>query len=328
MICPKCEFAQPDGHSECLRCGVIFSKIGSEAGKSPREPVAEEGAQAESPASSRLHGTLPEIYDGSTSTPGPVTEAPGELARVTPIDREGRIAWAIGLVSSALILAVPFTRFVVSYLGVLVHELGHSAASWIFGYPAIPAFDFTYGGGVSISFERNRGLVLAIVALWGFLLWFYRGVPRMLGLLAALFGLWVLLAATPLHEALGIAMGHGAELLIAGIFLYRAASGSGCQVPQVERPLYAMLGWFLVLEQSWFAWGLLTDPGKRQLYADAKGGGHWMDFSRLALDYVHVPLETVAGAFLLCCLLTPLAAWVLLRHGRRLLRWGVRWLAR
>ena len=29
MICPKCNFQQPDGNSECLNCGVIFAKIHS-----------------------------------------------------------------------------------------------------------------------------------------------------------------------------------------------------------------------------------------------------------------------------------------------------------
>ncbi len=27
MICPKCDFEQPDGNGECLRCGVIFARI-------------------------------------------------------------------------------------------------------------------------------------------------------------------------------------------------------------------------------------------------------------------------------------------------------------
>jgi hypothetical protein len=27
MICPKCDFQQPDGTSECLNCGVIFAKV-------------------------------------------------------------------------------------------------------------------------------------------------------------------------------------------------------------------------------------------------------------------------------------------------------------
>jgi rubredoxin len=37
MICPKCEFDQPDHHYECLRCGVIFAKL---EGKASAPPVS------------------------------------------------------------------------------------------------------------------------------------------------------------------------------------------------------------------------------------------------------------------------------------------------
>lgn len=317
MQCPKCDFEQPEDYPECLRCGVIFAKLG------------------ETPEPSRLDANLPEVYEEPFEEtlyepPPPVESARDADDKPPPlgeVDREGRIALMVGLGLGAVLLAIPFFRFVLSYLGVLVHELGHTVVSWIFGYPAVPAFDFTYGGGVSISFDRHGGLVLAILAGWGFLFWFYRNFPRMLGFLGSLFAIWVLLAVTPLHEVLGIAMGHGAELVLAAVFLYRAATGSGCRIPEIERPLYGMAGWFLVLEQTWFAWGLVTDPGKRQLYADAKGGGHWMDFSRLARDYVHVSLETVAGAFLACCLLTPVVAWAFLRFRDRVVWRGERWLA-
>lgn len=316
MICPKCEFEQPDGRAECLRCGVVFAKV-REAGASEKPPA------------SRLDATLPEIYDETVHERAPAAVAASvELPPPSGLDRQGRIALGVGFGLSVVVLAIPFARFVLSYLGVLVHELGHSVVSWIFGYPAVPAFDFSYGGGVSVSFDRNGGLVMTILALWGFLFWSYRKYPRLLGLLAAVFGLWAVLAWTPLHEALGIAMGHGTELVFAGIFLYRAAGGSGCKMPEIERPLYSMIGWFLVLEQTWFAWGLVTDPGKRQLYADAKGGGHWMDFSRLARDYAHVSLETVAGAFLLCCVLTPAAAWAFLRYRKTVMHRLEGWLAR
>jgi hypothetical protein len=42
------------------------------------------------------------------------------------------------------------------------------------------------------------------------------------------------------------------------------------------------------------------------MYEAAKGGGHWMDFSRLAEEYFRVPLDFIAGAFFLLCLLPPL----------------------
>lgn len=38
MICPKCEREQPDGLDECMRCGVIFSRIVSTSGN--QNPMA------------------------------------------------------------------------------------------------------------------------------------------------------------------------------------------------------------------------------------------------------------------------------------------------
>jgi hypothetical protein len=245
-----------------------------------------------------------------------------------PLDAAGRRALLTGLVLAVPVLLIPFARFVLRYLGILVHELGHAAVSWLFGYPALPAFDFVYGGGFALSFSRSGGLLAVIVLLWAAAFWFYRRFPRLLVLLGGGFALWLLLAVTPLNEAAVLAAGHGSELLFAAVFLFRAATGYGCRIPEVERPLYALVGFFLVLEQTVFAWGLLTSAEQRELYADAKGGGHMMDFSRLALDYLHVSLETIAALFLVACLATPPLTWLWVRHRARWLAALERFLAR
>jgi len=43
MICPRCEFDQPDGEPECVRCGVIFAKLRQRSQESPAgsDPKAE-----------------------------------------------------------------------------------------------------------------------------------------------------------------------------------------------------------------------------------------------------------------------------------------------
>jgi hypothetical protein len=63
-----------------------------------------------------------------------------------------------------------------------------------------------------------------------------------------------------------------------------------------------------VLHDLSFAHGLATSLGDRLVYEDAKGGGHWMDFSRLAEDFFHVPLASVARLFWLLCWLPPIVA--------------------
>ena len=219
----------------------------------------------------------------------------------------------VGFVAAAVVLAMPFLSFVFSYLGVLIHETGHTLTAWLFGYPAIPAFDFQYGGGVSIYSERNLVVlaVLAVAAAWA--LYTAWQLPRWRRVVATVLGLWVLLAMTPLHEVAILAMGHGFELMVGGLFLFKAAAGRGYET-EAERPAYAFAGWFLVLFNIRFCWRLLASAEHRQIYGAQKGGGHWMDFSRLSRDFLGISLEGVAGIFLLLALATPLLAFVAARR--------------
>ena len=340
MRCPRCGFDSPD-EAECLRCGVVFAKLrpsGSRPGlearqkaPSPRPPSAPEPS-SEAPSAiesapvpgSAFDDPEPDSADSTASLYTPPSSAVPDTRRPSGgLDREARRVLLVGLGLAVGVLAVPFLRFALSYIGVLVHELGHSAVSWAFGYPAVPALDFSYGGGMSLTFGRRPVLVVGSVLILVLLLgWAWRH-PRWRWIAAGVVGLWILASVTAIHEVVVLAMGHGAELLFAALCLHRAITGDAVQRP-VERPLYAMVGWFLVLEGTWFAWGLLTDPGRRQAYEDAKGGGHWMDFSRLAEDYFGVDLSWMAFLFLAACIAIPVA--VLAVHGNRdrLVEWLMR----
>jgi hypothetical protein len=216
---------------------------------------------------------------------------------------------AVGGGLALLVYSVPFLRFVFHTLITLVHELGHAAVAWSFGIPAVPAFDFVYGGGVTLDQGRSTGLTILIYL--GFLGLAYR-LRSSRGYLIAL-AVWTcaytLAAFTPLHEVLQIAMGHGSELLFAGVFLYRALTGSACRAAG-ERPLYAFCGWFILINDAAFALSLLTSASSVADYEEAKGGGHWMDFSRLADDYLHVDLRAIVFLFLLAVVLVPFAAYL------------------
>ena len=208
-----------------------------------------------------------------------------------------------------VVFVVPFLRFVFHTLITLVHELGHTLAAWAFGVPALPAFDFVYGGGVPMYRGRSTGLTILIyLAFLGLAYW----VREDRGYLIAL-SVWVcvytLVAFTPVHEAIEIAMGHGSELVFAGIFLYRALTGSSCRVPG-ERPLYAFCAFFILLSDVAFALSLLTSTANVADDEEAKGGGHWMDLSRLAEDYVHVDLQAIVFLFLIAVVLVPFAAYL------------------
>jgi hypothetical protein len=237
------------------------------------------------------------------------------------VDRAGWLACAAGLAAAAIALQLWPARAALAALATLVHEMGHAAFGWLYGYPSLPAFDFTYGGGVTLHQERSW-LVLGGVLTGGLAaLHSLRAHPRLRTACATALALHCGVALTPAHEAMILAMGHGAELAFATLAFHRALSGRGCTLA-AERPLYALVGWFLVLQGMQFAWQLRTSALHRALYGEAKGGGHWMDFSRLGAEYLHAPLESVATGFLLCCLAPPLVALALQRRrgdgGRRL----------
>jgi hypothetical protein len=220
-----------------------------------------------------------------------------------------RRALIVGGVLALVVFLVPFLRFVFHTLITLVHELGHTLVAWAFGIPALPAFDFVYGGGVTLHQGRSTGLTLLIYLALAALAYRVRENRGYLIALAVWVCAYTLVAFTPLHEAIEIAMGHGSELIFAGIFLYRALTGDACRVPG-ERPLYAFCALFILLSDAAFALSLLTSAASVADYEEAKGGGHWMDFSRLADEYVHVDLQAIVFVFLIAVVLVPFAAYL------------------
>lgn len=230
------------------------------------------------------------------------------------MDRGGWLSLVSGLVLAAPVLLSERLSFIFHYFVTLVHELGHSAAGWLFGYPSIPAFDFSYGGGVAVRQDQRMWIVWAVYVAFAWCLARCRREPMLLGILAGVAGLYSLLTFTSGHEIMILFMGHGTELVFAGIFLYRAMSGSAIVNP-LERPLYAFIAFFTLLSDTRFAWRLMTDEVERIMYGFGKGG-HAHDFVRIA-DLLHVDLRGVAATLFACCLVTPVAAIAVHRYLNR-----------
>lgn len=220
------------------------------------------------------------------------------------LDRDAARSLAWGAGAAFVVMLMPFTRFVASYLAILVHEFGHAVAGWVFGYPAIPAFDFLFGGGVTFHTGRSGAMLFCVYALFAAAAWWGRRQPTLLLLIGIVAGVHVILGFTRAHEAIQLAAGHLSELVFAGWFLWRALDGSALRT-RAERPAYAFAGSFLVLNAITFAWKLATSEAARAEYGAAKGGGHWMDFSRLASEFLGWELDTVARLYLVAAVVTP-----------------------
>ena len=336
--CPKCSFVAPTEFSECPACGVVVAKFarrqGSErAVRRPPTPTPLTPAEPPSPVAGAAPshsrndqgegstvaagGTL---YDPSQHAPtdegdvaAPPLRAASERERLTLSRRK---AIKLGVAVGAIVFLFPLTRFIFSYLLIIVHELGHTAFALLFGIPAVPALDFMFGGGVSLMWDRSILLTLCVIGGGLALLWRVRCDSRALAIGGGVALFWTLAMVTPLHDVMILAMGHGAELLFAGYAWHKCLTGN-CR-SETERWLFGACSVFVLLSAWTFGYKLLASSLFRRQYEQAKGGGHWMDFSRIAEQHLHVDLSIVAATFWLLTALTPVVAyWIWLNTDGR-----------
>jgi hypothetical protein len=206
---------------------------------------------------------------------------------IQKITKEGWLSLGIGLVLAALIFLFPFINYVLGYLNVLIHEIGHSIFAWLFGYPSIPTFDFRYGGGFALQFKRQGIIIIVIYALFGFLFYRYRKNWLSLTMLSVLVLLYSCCVFSRIHHIIILYMGEGTEPIFAGLLLFRAITWRKNSMGFFERPLNALFGFFILLSNIQFAWQIFSNPHQLALYTAAqKGGSVWNDFVLIANSYL------------------------------------------
>lgn len=288
---------QPDPRSSCSRCGARLPDPGAacpECGQpgGPESAPARQAAALERLRKRRSRGLTP----GFT-------------------DRGGAVSLGIGIVGALVVMGMPFLDYIGTVLTILIHEIGHAATAWVFGAPSYPAFDLVYGGGIAVRMDRQASVVAAVYFGWlALAVWLWRGGHTGWFLAALAAGAaHVALSLTRGWEVMILFMGHGAELIFSGIFLYRALAGVAITTA-AERPLYALLGCLLLFHATVFGHGLATDPAARAEYRAGKPNVD-PDFVRIARDFLDVDVSSVAWVFLACVALVPLVVFGLVRRG-------------
>jgi hypothetical protein len=246
----------------------------------------------------------------------PTVEAPADgftaAVGVAPRVAAGMAATLVGAL--ALQAVFPFGAYAISMLGTLAHEIGHAAMGWLLGCPSLPAFDFSYGGGVTVRGERMDLLLLAYGAAVAAFLWTRRGNRLALGVIGGAAAALGILACSD-SDLPFRAAGHLGELAIAGIFLFRALSGVAV-AHAAERWLYALVGWTLLLRAVGLAWGIVHDFDLRDHYLEGKRG---IDNDLVSVgEDLGWDLDTVCAWMLVACAATPLAVWASWRWRTRL----------
>lgn len=214
----------------------------------------------------------------------------------------------LGLLT-APVFALPFVGFMGWFLGSLVHEMGHSALSWLCGMPSVPAIALD-GHAAAVHGEQMLFLVALIAIGFASSLWkLFEGRVRVV-LLVAFGVIYPALAFTGLRELAFLLAGHFGELAFATLCLFKALDG-GFTDSHLERALYGTLGWFLLGKNLFLTGGLMFSAVSRAEYAANGSFGLTNDYIRVARDVLGSPVQMVAfGMTLVALCVLPCALWL------------------
>jgi hypothetical protein len=292
MICPRCSTDAPEEAKDCPACGIVFAKW-----RAP-QPVPAEGTPV---TPTRPAAAAPPVWALRTPPAPPPPETLG-------ITHAGWQAAGIGFVMACALTFFPLLSFLLHPFSTLVHEIGHTVVLWLFGYSAVPAFDFGEGGGMTLTdYDRSALIVAAWVCGLALLAWWQRERKAVLGALVGAAAIYFLMYNTR-GERLAIALGgHGGEIVFGALFLYRGLTGWGCKM-EAERPLYAFIAFMMLFNSLHLGFVLTGDSVEKAWYLQGKRGID-NDLVMGAL-YLGWTLEGVARALIAATLLAIPAAFV------------------
>jgi hypothetical protein len=251
----------------------------------------------------------------------PAAPAPVRKRWMEPVfqEKSGRYHLGVGLLL-ACFFSLPFFLFksIGWFFESLVHEMGHTLVSYALGSIALPALRLD-GHAATVHLEPSVGLQIVVwllLALGAGWFWLQRQRPLLITLAICVVG-YPFLAFSSAKEWLFLIGGHGGELVIATIFLWRSLIPSHKVLPE-ERTLYAALGWYLWLQNLIMNWNLMRSEESRAWYTENGSFGLENDWIRLA-DTFGWSLEGTATVMLIAFLLAPpvgllWARWSILRQ--------------
>ena len=177
MRCPKCQFDHPLQTTECLKCGIVFSKykppvdvsgIPGLSGAVAKQPDAAVPAK---PADERMPAAVVSSFvaslDRALSPDADKSPAATRKEAATEF-RYRLLALPLALLVARLVAGTSL-RVAAGMLAMVLHESGHAITAWLTGRWAVPMLWVTMHGE-----ERSWSIVLfltAAIIFGGFLAW-------------------------------------------------------------------------------------------------------------------------------------------------------------
>jgi hypothetical protein len=173
----------------------------------------------------------------------------------------------LGLLCVPLIQSTCLTRTMGWLLQSIIHEGGHTLMALALGRFALPRISLDGHVPYTMVNDHQMLWLCAFVYLVILFLTFESFKSKFLRKTTAFIAiLYPFLALSTRNSQLAILLaGHGAELLFAGICLWRAQTGLFTH-NQLERAAYSIVGWYLVFANFLMCLGILRDPATRDQY--------------------------------------------------------------
>ena len=200
MRCPKCQFDHPLQTTECLKCGIVFSRY---------QPMLERAANQLNPDVAVAVSAPPALAE-------PATAANDALSRTDArTELQYRIlALPAALLFARLVAGTPL-RMAAAMLAMVLHESGHAITAWLTGRWAVPLLWVTPHGQ-----ERSWAIILLVTAailFGGFFAWKKERWGWLLAAAALL--LLQLVALSSPAEAMIVFFGDGGALVLATLLM-------------------------------------------------------------------------------------------------------------
>jgi hypothetical protein len=156
MRCPKCQFDHELQTTECLKCGIVFSRYqAAQEAAAKKVELAAPAVQAAAMVPSLSSSAPPTEFSVSRN------DALKEL-------KYRAVALPLALLVARMLAGTGFS-FVAGMLAMVLHESGHAITSWLTGRWAVPTLWVTMHGE-----DRSWSVVLMLTAtiiFGGFLAW-------------------------------------------------------------------------------------------------------------------------------------------------------------